>query len=107
MPLSGYALKRQNNSGLTSAPKKPKPSTPNSPIDERCVNFVRVLAADMVQQANSGHPGAAMGCAPIAHVLWSKIMNYDPADPVRGPSLEYVGPLSLASLRRFGGAPRR
>ena len=41
----------------------------------------RVLAADMVQQANSGHPGAAMGCAPIAHLLWQKVMAYNPADP--------------------------
>ena len=41
-------------------------------LEWRCVNYVRVLAADMVQQANSGHPGAAMGCAPMAHLLWSK-----------------------------------
>jgi transketolase len=47
----------------------------------RCINYLRVLAADMVQQANSGHPGAAMGCAPIAHCLWAKQMKYNPADP--------------------------
>ncbi|EOD30484.1 transketolase [Emiliania huxleyi CCMP1516] len=35
----------------------------------------------MVQAANSGHPGAPMGCAPMAHVLWSGVMSYDPADP--------------------------
>lgn len=35
----------------------------------------------MVEKANSGHPGAPMGCAPIAHVLWSKIMRYDTAEP--------------------------
>ena len=50
-------------------------------LDRRCMNYVRVLAADMVQQANSGHPGAAMGCAPIAHLLWARIMAYDPTDP--------------------------
>ena len=82
LPLSALAMKRNGDSGLGGfAAKKPKPSTPNSPVDERCMNFVRVLSADMVQQANSGHPGAAMGCAPMAHVLWSKVMNYDPADP--------------------------
>lgn len=35
----------------------------------------------MVERANSGHPGAPMGCAPIAHVLWSKIMRYSPSQP--------------------------
>lgn len=34
-----------------------------------------------VEKANSGHPGAPMGCAPIAHVLWSKIMRYSPQNP--------------------------
>ena len=35
----------------------------------------------MVQNANSGHPGAPMGMAPMAHVLWTKIMNYSPSNP--------------------------
>jgi transketolase len=35
----------------------------------------------MVEAANSGHPGAPMGCAPIAHILWSEFMNYSPSDP--------------------------
>ena len=43
--------------------------------DQKCVNNIGVLAADMVQKANSGHPGAPMGMAAIAHVLWTKIMN--------------------------------
>jgi len=50
-------------------------------MDTKCINTVRVLAADVVQKANSGHPGAPMGCAPIAHALWSSVMNYDPSDP--------------------------
>jgi transketolase len=80
IPLSALAQKRQNALSSGAAAKKAKPS-PMSPEEERCVNYIRVLSADMVQQANSGHPGAAMGCAPIAHVLWSKVMNYNPADP--------------------------
>ena len=47
----------------------------------RCINTIRTLSADMVERANSGHPGAPMGCAPIAHVLWSRIMRYSPAQP--------------------------
>lgn len=46
-----------------------------------CVNNIRVLAADMVEKANSGHPGAPMGCAPIAHVLFGSTMNFSPEDP--------------------------
>lgn len=45
------------------------------------INTVRVLAADAVQKANSGHPGTPMGLAPIGHVLWSEIMNYNPKNP--------------------------
>eukprot|EP00316_Scyphosphaera_apsteinii_P011194 CAMPEP_0119311442 /NCGR_PEP_ID=MMETSP1333-20130426/22425_1 /TAXON_ID=418940 /ORGANISM="Scyphosphaera apsteinii, Strain RCC1455" /LENGTH=730 /DNA_ID=CAMNT_0007315811 /DNA_START=50 /DNA_END=2242 /DNA_ORIENTATION=- len=49
-------------------------------LEKRCVNYVRVLSAEIVQNANSGHPGAPMGCAPMAHVLWSRVMNFDPVD---------------------------
>lgn len=42
---------------------------------------IRTLSMDAVQKANSGHPGMPMGCADIAAVLWSKILNHDPSDP--------------------------
>ena len=42
----------------------------------RCIDNIRVLCADMVEKANSGHPGAPMGCAPIAHVLYGEIMKF-------------------------------
>lgn len=45
------------------------------------INTVRVLAADAVQKANSGHPGMPMGAAPMGHVLWAHSMNYNPASP--------------------------
>ena len=44
-------------------------------------NAIRVLAMDAVQQANSGHPGAPMGMADIAHVLWTRHLRHNPADP--------------------------
>src|SRR5690348_16025430 len=50
-------------------------------LEQLAINSVRVLAADAVQRANSGHPGTPMGLAPIGHVLWGKIMNYNPKDP--------------------------
>ena len=50
-------------------------------IEQLGINTVRVLSADAVQKANSGHPGTPMGLAPIGHVLWTKVMNYNPQDP--------------------------
>jgi transketolase len=50
-------------------------------LDTLCVNTIRTLAIDAVQQANSGHPGAPMGLAPVTYSLWQKFFNYDPADP--------------------------
>lgn len=50
-------------------------------IDELCVNTIRFLAVDMVQQANSGHPGAPLGMAPMAYTLWSRFLKHNPADP--------------------------
>ena len=48
--------------------------------DMKAVNTIRILAADMVQAAKAGHPGMPMGMAPVAHVLWSRLMSYSPAN---------------------------
>jgi transketolase len=50
-------------------------------LDLLCINTIRTLAMDAVQKANSGHPGAPMGLAPVAYTLFNKVMNYDPAAP--------------------------
>lgn len=49
-------------------------------IDEMSVNALRILAADMVQKANSGHPGLPLGAAPAAYELWAHHLNFNPAD---------------------------
>ena len=49
-------------------------------IEQLGINTVRVLSADAVQKANSGHPGTPMGLAAIGHVLWTRFMNYNPKD---------------------------
>src|SRR5580765_4726562 len=46
-------------------------------LEARSINEVRALAMDAVQRANSGHPGTPMALAPLAHVLWTRIMKYD------------------------------
>ena len=51
-------------------------------LDTLCINTIRTLAMDAVQQANSGHPGAPMGLAATAYCLWQQFLRYDPADPV-------------------------
>jgi transketolase len=51
------------------------------PTRRELANVIRVLAMDAVQQANSGHPGAPMGMADIAEVLWRDVMKYNPANP--------------------------
>ncbi len=50
-------------------------------IEQKGINTVRVLSADAVQKANSGHPGTPMGLAPVGDVLWTKVMNYNPKNP--------------------------
>lgn len=52
-----------------------------SNIDTMSVNAIRVLSADAIQKANSGHPGLPLGCAPAAYELWMNHMNHNPADP--------------------------
>jgi len=53
-----------------------------SELDELCVQTIRFLSVDMVQKANSGHPGMPMGMAPAAYVLWTRFMKYNPANPM-------------------------
>ena len=85
-----------------------------------CANTIRCLAADMVEKANSGHPGVALGLADVAASLWLKFLKYDPKDPAwadrdrlvfsggHGSSLVYsllhlggVGDLKLDELKAF------
>jgi len=72
----------------TSAQTGPDPTTDGratiigaEPVEQLGINVIRGLAMDAPRQANSGHPGTAMALAPLAHVLWTRVMNYDAADP--------------------------
>jgi len=58
---------------------KMKTTTMN--LDNLCVNTVRILAADAVEKATSGHPGGPMGIAPMAYVLWSRFLKHNPKNP--------------------------
>jgi transketolase len=50
-------------------------------LDTLCINTIRTLAMDAVQKANSGHPGAPMGLAPAAYVLWTRFLKHNPQNP--------------------------
>ncbi|MGB0034723.1 MAG: transketolase [Candidatus Acidiferrales bacterium] len=54
----------------------------NAEMDRLCINTIRTLAMDAVQQADSGHPGTAMALAPVAYTLWQKFLRFDPGDPI-------------------------
>ena len=53
----------------------------NDRLDQRTVNTIRLLAADIVQKAQSGHPGTPMGAATIAYVVWDRFLKHNPANP--------------------------
>jgi len=72
-------LLKQRTITMSSPPTK-KAKGDDASVDH-CVNTIRVLAADTVEKANSGHPGAPMGCAPLAHVLYGEVMHYSPKNP--------------------------
>src|SRR6266404_2849117 len=56
--------------------------TPPDSIDELCVNTIRTLCIDAVQQAKSGHPGTPMAMAPVVYTLWQDFLRFDPEDPI-------------------------
>lgn len=56
-------------------------NTDSKSIEQLAIDTVRVLSADAVQKANSGHPGTPMALAPVGHVLWSQFLHYNPKNP--------------------------
>jgi transketolase len=56
-------------------------SSTQADLDQLCVNTIRFLSVDAVEKANSGHPGLPLDAAPMAYILWTKIMNYNPKNP--------------------------
>jgi transketolase len=57
------------------------PTTDTQSLEELCINTIRFLSADAVQNANSGHPGMPMGAAAMAYTLWNGFLKHNPKDP--------------------------
>ena len=56
-------------------------TTTDTSLDQLCVNTIRALAIDTVQNANSGHPGLPLGAAPMAYALWTRVLKHNPSHP--------------------------
>jgi len=64
---------------MSARMKEKSEATPE--LDQLCINTIRTLSLDAVQKANSGHPGLPLGAAPMAYVLWTRFMRYNPKNP--------------------------
>jgi transketolase len=58
------------------------PVKPAAEWDQLCINTIRTLSIDAVQQAKSGHPGTPMALAPLVYTIWNRVMRFDPKDPI-------------------------
>ncbi len=78
---------------------RPTTAAPNTEqIDTLCVNTIRTLSMDAVQQANSGHPGTPMALAPVVYCLWQRHLRFDPEDPVWPNRDRFVLSIGHASM---------
>jgi transketolase len=73
-------------------------AVPAKTIDELCINTIRTLAMDAVQQANSGHPGTPMAMAPVVYCLWQRLLRFDPEDPIWPNRDRFVLSIGHASM---------
>src|SRR5215212_2316319 len=64
-----------------SAPVQKENSNITPELDQLCINTIRTLSLDAVQKANSGHPGLPLGAAPMAYVLWTRVLRHNPRNP--------------------------
>src|SRR5574338_1254967 len=66
--------------------------------DQLCINTIRTLSLDAIQQANSGHPGTPMAMAPVAYCLWQRMLRFDPQDPIWPNRDRFVLSIGHASM---------
>src|SRR5216117_234252 len=67
-------------------------------LDQLCVNTIRTLSMDAIQEANSGHPGSPMAMAPVAYCLWQRFLRFDPQDPIWPNRDRFVLSIGHASM---------
>src|SRR5258708_15526651 len=67
-------------------------------LDQLCINTIRTLSMDAIQQANSGHPGTPMALAPVEYCLWQRFLRFDPEDPIWPNRARFVLSAGHASM---------
>src|SRR5579875_1422431 len=90
----------QTSPVLEQANPPQQPVTPDQA--QLAINTLRILSIDQVQAANSGHPGAPLGCAPIAYLLYHKFMKYNPTDPLWSDRDRFILSNGHASALLYG-----
>ena len=78
----------------------PSEMTTTPDRQQLAIDTIRTLSIDMVQQANSGHPGTPMAMAPVAYTLWQRFLRFDPADPIWPNRDRFVLSIGHASTLR-------
>ncbi len=73
-------------------------ASPGRKKDQLCIDTIRTLAMDAVQQANSGHPGTPMGMAPVVYCLWQQFLRFDAEDPIWPNRDRFVLSIGHASM---------
>jgi transketolase len=73
-------------------------ASPGQQKDQLCIDTIRTLAMDAVQQANSGHPGTPMGMAPVVYCLWQQFLRFDAEDPIWPNRDRFVLSIGHASM---------
>ena len=71
---------------------------PRAPLDDLCINTIRTLSIDAVQQAKSGHPGTPMAMAPVVYTIWQRFLRFDPEDPIWPNRDRFVLSIGHASM---------
>jgi transketolase len=77
-------------------------TSPDQHLEQLSINTLRFLAVDQVEKAKSGHPGAPLGCAPIAYLLFHETMKFNPADPLWSDRDRFVLSNGHASALLYG-----
>jgi len=90
------------NVTLSGSPERVVPATTREAVLARtAIDTIRMLAVDAVEKSQSGHPGTPMGLAPLAYVLWTRVMAYDPKDPAWPDRDRFVLSAGHASLLQY------
>jgi transketolase len=77
-----YPHNKKRDNAAMAAPTALAATLAPPALDELCINTLRFLAVDMVQKANSGHPGLPLGSATMAYTLWDRLLKFNPQDPL-------------------------